>query len=530
MAAAEEYLVQDLHYECGGRSGQRCADPVSFQTLSRVTGHDATLLKLVPRRSYSFRVCSSRVQGGTEETACSSVETVIILDDPTATPTPTATTPPTPIPEPTPTETPVPTPTPLPLPPAPSLSVTVPPPNGDVHTIDVSWPAIDGVTSYEIAYGPTRGSERSTSIQQSTFLSVAPGCGVTTYFKGRSHGDDIDYAADGGDWSGDHGPHDTDACTPGPVPGPVPTPQPVPPTFTLSVYFGDNNDYITSTETPDWFVTETDTITVRIEGSNLADYTYNITPHPATGFYVDGGSGCGGQNPNWLPNWQTLAGGSLQFKAIRCGIGDVTNLGMEVRARPVGGGDDILVGRTGHVPQAGHRDPRSATYRLDSLSTTHQSTVEPHLDDADDLWDDAIRRSVGRSSYFTEVTENEDVPIGAYLRDVGPQGCPPEALACVRYVIDPANSHFTSAAMWFAFPPRPAAQWTDNRVLAERNPRRIWLPKVALHEFGHVPGIGEMEHGYGVMRQYNRRILTQLPQPDDMRAFVAVDKPHTHPS
>ena len=91
VAAAEEYLVQDLHYECGGRSGQRCADPVSFQTLSRVTGHDATLLNLVPRRSYSFRVCSSRVQGGTEETACSSVETVIILDDPTPTPKPTAT-------------------------------------------------------------------------------------------------------------------------------------------------------------------------------------------------------------------------------------------------------------------------------------------------------------------------------------------------------------------------------------------------------------------------------------------------------
>ena len=408
----------------------------------------------------------------------------------------------------------------------------MPPPNGDVHTVDVSWPAIDGVTIYKLAYGPTDGSENTTSdiYPPSTSASVVPGCGVTTYFKGRSWGDGIDYAAAWGDWSGEHGPYNTEACTPGPVPGPVPTPQPVPPTFTLSVYFGDNNDYITSTETPGWFVTETDTITVRIEGSNLADYTYNITPHPATGFYVDGGSGCGGQNPNWLPNWQTLAGGSLQFKAIRCGIGDVTNLGMEVRARPVGGGDDILVGRTGHVPQAGHRDPRSATYRLDFLSTTHQSTVEQHLDDADDVWDDAIRRSVGRSSYFTEVTENEDVLIGAYLRDVGPQGCPPEALACVRYVIDPANSHITSAATWFAFPPYPAAQWTDNRLFAERNPLLIWLPMVALHEFGHVPGIGEMEHGYGVMRQYSRYILTQLPQRDDMRAFVAVDKPHTHPS
>ena len=216
MAAAEEYLVQDLHYECGGRSGQRCADPVSFQTLSRVTGHDATLLKLVPRRSYSFRVCSSRVQGGAEETACSSVETVIILDDPTATPTPTATTPPT--------STPVPTATPLLVPPAPSLTVTVPPPNGDVHTIDVSWPAIAGVTIYKLAYGPTQGSENATSeiYPPTTSAIVRPGCGVTTYLKARSYGDGANYARAWGPWSASKD-GTTGACTPTP-----PTTRPVP--------------------------------------------------------------------------------------------------------------------------------------------------------------------------------------------------------------------------------------------------------------------------------------------------------------
>ena len=88
----------------------------------------------------------------------------------------------------------------------------------------MSWDAIDGVTSYEIAYGPTPESEQSTSISQSTYMDVTPGCGVTTYFMARSHGDGTRYAGTWGNWFADYRPYTTAPCTPTPEPTATPSP------------------------------------------------------------------------------------------------------------------------------------------------------------------------------------------------------------------------------------------------------------------------------------------------------------------
>ena len=125
------------------------------------------------------------------------------------------------------------TPTPLPTPPAPSLTVTAPPPNNNVHSISVSWTAIDGAAIYKVAHGPTEGSESTTveTYPPTTSMSVGTGCGVTTYFKVMAYGDGIKYARSWGPWSASDD-DTTGACTstPGPSPtaGATPTPTPTP--------------------------------------------------------------------------------------------------------------------------------------------------------------------------------------------------------------------------------------------------------------------------------------------------------------
>ena len=206
VTQADQYEVQERRVQCRTERGQQRCGEIWWLTVRSTTGLTETFSGLTVGRAYAYRVCSYR--GIDRLTVCSGGQTWTI--DPTATP----------IPESTPTETPVPTATPLPVPPAPSLTVTVPPPHSEIR---VSWPAIAGVTIYKLAYGPTDGSENTTSdiYPPSTSASVGPGCGVTTYFKVRAYGDGIKYARAWGRWSASED-GTTGACQP--TPGPSPTP------------------------------------------------------------------------------------------------------------------------------------------------------------------------------------------------------------------------------------------------------------------------------------------------------------------
>ena len=206
VTQAGQYEVQERRVQCRSERGQQRCGEIWWLTVRSTTGLTETFSGLTVGSAYAYRVCSYR--GIDRLTVCSGGQTWTI--DPTATP----------IPESTPTETPVPTATPLPVPPAPSLTVTVPPPHNEIR---VSWPAVAGVTIYKLAYGPTDGSENTTSdiYPPSTSLSVAPGCGVTTYFKARSYGDGTRYARSWGPWSASED-ETTAACNPSPGPSPTP--------------------------------------------------------------------------------------------------------------------------------------------------------------------------------------------------------------------------------------------------------------------------------------------------------------------
>ena len=513
VSEADRYEVQE------DRSG--------WGTVRRTTGLTATFSGLTVGRAYTYRVCSYR--GIDRLTVCSGGQTWSI--DPTPRPTPV----------------PTPTPTPLPTPPAPSLTVTVPPPNGDVHTIDVSWLAIGGVTSYEIAYGPTEGSEQSRSTYQSTSMDVTPGCGVTTYFKGRSYGNGTRYA-DWGAWSSDHGPYNTAACTP--TPGPTATP--TGPTSAVIYRVIDGSPaFPIESPTMEWWVLQQGTLVVRIDGTDLKEYEYNLFTSKATGFYVrdyeDIGCDPLSKHETWT-GWGDLEGEdspllyprvqnslppgnpnnvqTAQFavRVIRCGVGDVINLGMELRARPIGvdSSDELTILNTGHIAQAWHRTARAVTYEFDLANDHRRSRMENGTRAAVAGWHYKISKT-----YFTP-SRNADVTIETYVR--GNSGDPecPKTYGCLSYDKQRAP-HFDGQEhrLWIYWPPWPSGEtdWTNELYEAKNKPGQLYyLPQIIAHELGHAMGIGHLAAAAeGIMSAYNPHALVPVPSLQDVRGFLLVD-------
>ena len=543
VTQADQYEVQERRIQCRSERGQQRCGEIWWLTVRSTPGLTEAFSGLTVGRAYTYRVCSYR--GIDRLTVCSGGQTWTI--DPTATP----------IPEPTPTETPVPTATPLPLPPAPSLTVTVPPPNNGVHSISASWPAITGVTIYKLAYGPTDGSENTTSdiYPPSTSASVGPGCGVTTYFKARAYGDGVKYARAWGRWSASED-GTTGACQPTPEPTATPAPGINPAPLSAVIYGYGATDDGRLVEQPvesrsvhqQWFVLERETIVVRLRGSNLEDYTYNLFTNPDAGIHVLGRDADGyplvgclpkSMHPAWS-GWMEAAivvGDQVQtaqvtIDAIRCDVGNGANTGMVLRALPKDGGAEVTVETTGSIPQGWHRPSSGASYTV-AAQSTHIGLVRQGTLYAVEDWNTAVG-----TDYFTRATNasSASVTIKSYRRSQGDE-CKSLVGFFSGNIIACADSggpfpHLDDEAIiWIAFPPDDVVYWT-NSLWEARNDSggALYLPEVMTHELGHTVGLGHLPPGSMTIMQesYDEDKRLEAPTNQDVYGFALVDEPHAH--
>ncbi len=259
-----------------------------------------------------------------------------------------------------------------------------------------------------------------------------------------------------------------------PTPGPTATPTPVPPTATPTATAVPMSVTVEGTWTKwrvltDWWVLTESDVTVRVEGHNLADYTFNLrTTPPGTGFYVtNGGTGCypsgrseSGPKRLTVSTQGNTEVGVMTLKLIRCYLGTVTNTGMELVVQPDSGAA-IVIMATGRLEQARHRnrDTFPVLFELSSLAQFPDHAVaQRSMRSGSSWWNTHDRSTIFR---VTTPLETADVTILHFTRY---NGCD-DGLACVGRPSDGVYPHIGKQGMWVAKVPEPrlpGSAWTDD--------------------------------------------------------------------
>ena len=179
----------------------------------------------------------------------------------------------------------------------------------------------------------------------------------------------------------------------GPTPGtgspvpptPVPTSTATPTATPLSALFNAPILYEgRPIETGHWGVLHSADVTIQFTANataNIADYEFKLDLNSSeTGFHINSGTGrCTPSTGATDTGWFTVRFVVIVnvFALTRCGLGDVTNSGMVLKARPIAGGVEFTVTSTGSIPQGWHRSDRQVYYSVDlaTLSGSRPSYV-----------------------------------------------------------------------------------------------------------------------------------------------------------
>ena len=344
----------------------------------------------------------------------------------------------------------------------------------------------------------------------------------------------------------------------GPTPGtgspvpptPVPTSTATPTATPLSALFNAPILYEgRPIETGHWGVLHSADVTIQFTANataNIADYEFKLDLNSSeTGFHINSGTGrCTPSTGATDTGWFTVRFVVIVnvFALTRCGLGDVTNTGMVLKARPIAGGAEFTVTATGSIRQGWHRSDSQVYYSVDlaTLSGSRPSYVSSTYQHERTMTEMVIPRAAGRWNSAVGWTILGTIPPHLILNavlDVTIKGawhgteCAEGALGCTPPG-EGTYPHIGSQTLWISYPPRglnaqgKITEWTTNLTRATRNPERFYyLPTVVMHELGHTAGIGHLPPGHVMGDMY--RLVPSLTD-DDKHGISEVTRRHTH--
>ena len=346
----------------------------------------------------------------------------------------------------------------------------------------------------------------------------------------------------------------------GPTPGtgspvpptPVPTSTATPTATPLSALFNAPILYEgRPIETGHWGVLHSADVTIQFTANataNIADYEFKLDLNSSeTGFHINSGTGrCTPSTGATDTGWFTVRFVVIVnvFALTRCGLGDVTNSGMVLKARPIAGGVEFTVTSTGSIPQGWHRSDRQVYYSVDLATLSgsrpsyvpstyqHERTMtEMVIPRAARSWNSAVGRTIlGTIPPHLVLSAVLDVTIkGAWY---GTE-CRKDALGCTSPG-EGTYPHIGSQTLWISYPPKglnaqgKITEWTTNLTRATIDPQRFYyLPMILMHELGHTAGVGHLPPGH-VMGPYDKDNLSVSLSDDDRHGIQEATQSHTH--
>ncbi len=279
--------------------------------------------------------------------------------------------------------------------------------------------------------------------------------------------------------------------------------------------------------------------------SDLYRYEFKVDLNSAqTGLYIDSGGTLCSSNPSKdSTDFASLnASGEYHFNVVRCGLGDYSNATITVQVRRDSGrppvGWETWQAGSVRVNQAPHDEDGRMTYITflsnfyDNSAQTATGPENPQRTVMTFALSDAFSQYNKRHpGTFRYLSGTGDVPIWA-----SDGGQCQYKLACVKQTFSSPRYHLYSQNMFIHYPPSGVAgkEWTDEYYVAKNEPDKYFLPFVAMHEIGHLTGLGHTPDQVSVMSAYDRDWIMSLwpSTPDipaeDVHGLSAVLQSHRH--
>ena len=335
--------------------------------------------------------------------------------------------------------------------------------------------------------------------------------------------------------------------TPGPTSTATPTATPLSALFNAPILYEGR-----PIETGHWGVLHSADVTIQFTANataNIADYEFKLDLNSSeTGFHVNSGtSRCTPSTGATDTGWFTVRFVVIMnvFALTRCGLGDVTNSGMVLKARPIAGGAEFTVTSTGSIPQGWHRSDRQVYYSVDlaTLSGSRPSYVPSTYQHERTMTEMAIPRAARSWNSAVGWTILGTIPphlVLSAVLDVTIKGawygteCRKDALGCTSPG-EGTYPHIGSQTLWISYPPAgrnpntgQATQWTTSlRDVGRDSDQFYYLPTVVKHELGHTAGVGHAPSGH-IMGPYVKDNPRVTFSDDDRHGIQEVTKSHTH--
>ena len=334
--------------------------------------------------------------------------------------------------------------------------------------------------------------------------------------------------------------------TPGPTSTATPTATPLSALFNAPILYEGR-----PIETGHWGVLHSADVTIQFTANataNIADYEFKLDLNSSeTGFHVNSGtSRCTPSTGATDTGWFTVRFVVIMnvFALTRCGLGDVTNSGMVLKARPIAGGAEFTVTSTGSIPQGWHRSDRQVYYSVDlaTLSGSRPSYVPSTYQHERTMTEMAIPRAARSWNSAVGWTILGTIPphlVLSAVLDVTIKGawygteCRKDALGCTSPG-EGTYPHIGSQTLWISYPPKglnaqgKITEWTTNLTRATIDPQRFYyLPMILMHELGHTAGVGHLPPGH-VMGPYDKDNLSVSLSDDDRHGIQEATQSHTH--
>ena len=264
--------------------------------------------------------------------------------------------------------------------------------------------------------------------------------------------------------------------TPGPTSTATPTATPLSALFNAPILYEGR-----PIETGHWGVLHSADVTIQFTANataNIADYEFKLDLNSSeTGFHVNSGTGrCTPSTGATDTGWFTVRFVVIMnvFALTRCGLGDVTNSGMVLKARPIAGGAEFTVTSTGSIPQGWHRSDRQVYYSVDlaTLSGSRPSYVPSTYQHERTMTEMVIPRAARSWNSAVGWTILGTIPphlVLSAVLDVTIKGawygteCRKDALGCTSPG-EGTYPHIGSQTLWISYPPKGTqrAYWQDH--------------------------------------------------------------------
>ena len=303
------------------------------------------------------------------------------------------------------------------------------------------------------------------------------------------------------------------------TPTPTPTltasvPVPTMPRLVAEVTLGGNS--VHNGAALNWRVFEEQSVIVTIrmadggpaKSESISDYEFRLYTNPSeTGLHVYRGSpDCDAGGLGDLTVW--VSSPVFQVNMTRCGLGNVSNSGLQVRAKRSRDGTPFTVTDTRNFMQAKHIEGGSIGYRinLEPIYGTRPETLADDYFSKRALVVSAAAAAAALNGAVGQIlSAGSDVSVAPYWE--GASKCTtaedpnPNGLAChLGYASSRSLPHYTRGEIWAKYPPDGYAQnneptnWTDDPGVILLDHARVYrfLPDALAHEFGHAFGLAHL--------------------------------------